>query len=307
VAGHTPRRRRGYALIWTDNSGREREYLLEGPVTVGRAKGDFTYQVIIKPEAGDPTPMGVQDPTVSRVHARLEPGEGGVLVWDVGTRGRGSTNGTYINGARVEPGKPALAKPGDKVRFGNYTIVEVGSVSGSKVVRVLAAGTTVILSKDEAARLPATVKREVSVIDEEKVAVRLDSREVPSSTLDLGEKGARIVRVGEAERLRADLSNLMRFLVDALRHLERGGREGQARAAAIVKAVGKIPAYRAIIVETLGAGELLEELEAVAGAIQLGRAPEGAQERLRLRIEELSTMVEMMMAAPHLPSGHRGE
>ena len=52
----------------------------------------------------------VVDTTVSRRHAELVAGEGGAEVRDLG-----SSNGTFLNGARVE--RAALA-PGDVVRFG---------------------------------------------------------------------------------------------------------------------------------------------------------------------------------------------
>ncbi|MGH7720957.1 MAG: adenylate/guanylate cyclase domain-containing protein [Gemmatimonadaceae bacterium] len=50
------------------------------------------------------------DPTISRRHAELRPGDGGVQVRDLG-----SSNGTYVNGARVEA---SLATAGDVLRFG---------------------------------------------------------------------------------------------------------------------------------------------------------------------------------------------
>jgi hypothetical protein len=51
------------------------------------------------------------DDFVSVRHARIEPRRDGVWVEDVG-----STNGTYVNGARLE--EPRRLQPGDVVRIG---------------------------------------------------------------------------------------------------------------------------------------------------------------------------------------------
>ena len=74
------------------------EHVLDSaPVTVGRgAQNDM------------PLP---DDDFASARHARFEPRRDGVWVEDVG-----STNGTYVNGARL--GKPHRLRPGDVVRIG---------------------------------------------------------------------------------------------------------------------------------------------------------------------------------------------
>ena len=66
-----------------------------GPVTVGRASDNH---------------LVVDDPEVSRHHARLEADGGGWRVVDLG-----STNGTWVNGARV---REATIDVGDDVSFG---------------------------------------------------------------------------------------------------------------------------------------------------------------------------------------------
>src|SRR5215217_8107435 len=52
----------------------------------------------------------IVDPTISRRHAELESTESGFTVRDLG-----SSNGTFVNGTRVETGTAAL---GDLVSFG---------------------------------------------------------------------------------------------------------------------------------------------------------------------------------------------
>jgi pSer/pThr/pTyr-binding forkhead associated (FHA) protein len=51
------------------------------------------------------------DDYVSARHARFEPRQDGVWIQDLG-----STNGTYLNGARLE--QPRRLTPGDVVRVG---------------------------------------------------------------------------------------------------------------------------------------------------------------------------------------------
>ena len=71
------------------------------PTTVGKAQA---YVDVVLP-----------DPSVSRVHARIYRGEEGCIE----IRDLDSTNGTYINGTRLEPNEKKRVHRGDEVRFGN--------------------------------------------------------------------------------------------------------------------------------------------------------------------------------------------
>lgn len=74
-----------------------------GEMTIGRAAGcQLTFD----------------DTYLSQRHARVYPGDGGVVVEDLG-----STNGTYINQQRVT--SPVLGRRGDRVQFGGV-IMELG-------------------------------------------------------------------------------------------------------------------------------------------------------------------------------------
>src|SRR5882757_2202047 len=79
------------------------EFKIEGSATIGRS-----------PEA---TVM-VDDPGVSRLHARIRRNEsGGFEVEDLGSK-----NGTFVNGTRIEH---ALAKLGDKIRVGPRVVLSL--------------------------------------------------------------------------------------------------------------------------------------------------------------------------------------
>ena len=70
------------------------------PVTIGKAQA---YADVI-----------LDDPSVSRLHARIYRGEdGAVEIKDLG-----STNGTFINGIRIPPNEKSTVQRGDEVKFG---------------------------------------------------------------------------------------------------------------------------------------------------------------------------------------------
>ena len=71
------------------------------PVTIGKAQA---YADVI-----------LEDPSVSRVHARIYRGEnGGIEIRDLD-----STNGTWINGVKLSPNERRRVQRGDEVKFGN--------------------------------------------------------------------------------------------------------------------------------------------------------------------------------------------
>lgn len=55
----------------------------------------------------------LNQPTVSRMHARLSLRDGHYTVEDLA-----SSNGTYVNGEAVPPGQPRVLQPGDSIRIG---------------------------------------------------------------------------------------------------------------------------------------------------------------------------------------------
>lgn len=51
--------------------------------------------------------------TISRTHAEIYPGTGGLLIED-----KGSLNGTRLNGKRLRPNEPQRLRPLDRCVFG---------------------------------------------------------------------------------------------------------------------------------------------------------------------------------------------
>jgi DNA-binding NtrC family response regulator len=64
-----------------------------------------------------PARIRVQDPSLSREHAKFTLTDGKVMVEDCG-----STNGTRVNGKRVPPGKPREMRPGDEAQMGGVRV-----------------------------------------------------------------------------------------------------------------------------------------------------------------------------------------
>jgi pSer/pThr/pTyr-binding forkhead associated (FHA) protein len=88
--------------IWlTFSDGREHE--LVDSVTIGRgAKNDLAFA----------------SPTVSREHAAITFRDGRWFIED-----RGSFNGTFLNGIRVQPGTPLPLRHADRIGLGSETIL----------------------------------------------------------------------------------------------------------------------------------------------------------------------------------------
>jgi hypothetical protein len=84
--------------------------VLEGPGLRGGASIPVTDRTIVGRDAGSGIRLDGDDFASTR-HATLEPGAEGVWVEDLG-----STNGTFVNGSKIEA--RTLARSGDVVRIG---------------------------------------------------------------------------------------------------------------------------------------------------------------------------------------------
>lgn len=86
-----------------------RTYPVEAPLTIGRS-----------PQCD----ICVQDSGLSRIHARLTPEDGGLLIED-----QNSTNGSFINGTRVQRQRANL---GDEISFDNVRFFLTGSAHATQ-------------------------------------------------------------------------------------------------------------------------------------------------------------------------------
>jgi FHA domain len=96
-------RKRGWRLIVVQpDAERGHTYAVDGDATIGRG-------------GGCAVPLTF-DTFVSQVHARASDRDGDLWVEDVG-----STNGTYVNGERID--KPLKLRKGDRIQVGE-TVLE---------------------------------------------------------------------------------------------------------------------------------------------------------------------------------------
>jgi DNA-binding winged helix-turn-helix (wHTH) protein len=94
--GRMPRAAFAYRLYW-----RSREFALEeGENVLGRDPGVSVF---------------LDDPNVSRRHARIVIGGGGAVIEDLQSK-----NGTFVRGARI--GAPSRIADGDKIRLGSVPL-----------------------------------------------------------------------------------------------------------------------------------------------------------------------------------------
>ena len=102
-AASAPRRRKAQPkeLVVTEADGAPRSFpMAQEPLQIGRSE---SCQIVL------------QDTYASQMHARVYPKDGEWFVEDLG-----STNGTYLNRAKVS--HPAPVGPGDEIRIGKTTL-----------------------------------------------------------------------------------------------------------------------------------------------------------------------------------------
>lgn len=96
----------GPALFAVEGNDAGKRYALDagGPMIMGR---------------GATTHITLWDIRASRAHARIDPGEAGFVVQDLG-----SSNGTYLNGERLDA--PRVLAAGDRIQIGSTVLVFQG-------------------------------------------------------------------------------------------------------------------------------------------------------------------------------------
>lgn len=90
--------KRGMPCLQEEN-GERCFWLSDLPLTVGKLKGKVA--------------IALTDSSVSRIHARFENGDGGILIRDLNSR-----NGTAVNGRKLAPNEAAEVNEGDLILFG---------------------------------------------------------------------------------------------------------------------------------------------------------------------------------------------
>jgi serine/threonine protein kinase len=99
-----------------------------GPITTVLASAELTIEralhvgqgyLIGRSLADGQASTSIGKPWISRHHCRIELGERGLIVTDLG-----SANGTFVNKLRVKPSNSALLRPGDTLQLGK-TILKV--------------------------------------------------------------------------------------------------------------------------------------------------------------------------------------
>lgn len=216
----------GFVLFWMDDDGKERSHQLRpGESVVGRLSREDPWGVYLK-DVESLVKMGVEDPTVSRIHAVFLLNDEGLQVEDRGTRGKGSRNGTFVNGKRLEPRKPVKIEPGDEVRLGRYTVFKVGRMEDKPTIPVKP-GETILLDTSRVQTLPQELLRQSIQITPRKIALVIDEK-TPRKSLDLGDIKIRpeyksdTYREYPVQKLKNLLSNIDSKLADGLRYVEKG-------------------------------------------------------------------------------------
>ncbi|KAL3625723.1 hypothetical protein CASFOL_030252 [Castilleja foliolosa] len=78
---------------------------------------EISYNVVNVGRDGEKADIVVPVPTVSALHARIQITEDNLLITDLD-----STNGTFIDERRLQPGVIATALPGDIITFGDTNL-----------------------------------------------------------------------------------------------------------------------------------------------------------------------------------------
>jgi len=145
--------------------------------------------------------------SVSQRHAILRKTPGGWAAIDVGTYGKGSTYGTYINDIRLEPNKQAILHPGDEIRLGTKL---------GKYLRFLGEGTIPALEPIRfGERLRIDIGKRYILLDERRLSVHLTHQEF-ELILMLWQKSGEVCAFTEiCKRIWPNEKNLSSDTIDA--------------------------------------------------------------------------------------------
>ena len=119
-----------FVFYWNDDGGGERWVVVEGRFFISRFVdelrrylgyydriGVYIYWVD-SDHCGRVVDTGYQSSFISRRHLLVDTRVDGVYIMDHGRDGGGSTNGTYLNDVKLDPGRWYRVRPGDIIRLG---------------------------------------------------------------------------------------------------------------------------------------------------------------------------------------------
>jgi len=183
-----------YQLIATDG---EQTFDLRGPDprVVGRALN---------------SDIPIFDPTISRRHAEVACVEGGVSVRDLG-----SSNGTFVNGNRVDA---ARAQPGDEVTFGKvgFRLKEVRTAETPSFATAVSSGAAAAAPPAPPRTGAQTIVRQVPLdLAEIGFGTRVQAAVIPRP--QPGEDTLSVKAAAERDRAQAKLARLLGVSTDLTR------------------------------------------------------------------------------------------
>ena len=118
-------------IEWIDKSGEKRvDYIDFEIFFIGRVPSDYSLSgfrytnlgiYVFTPSEG--YYLHYDNHLISRKHAYFEVRDGKIFLKDHGVEGKGSKNGTFLNGIKLEPGKFYEVKDGDEIKLYNFKIV----------------------------------------------------------------------------------------------------------------------------------------------------------------------------------------
>ena len=295
-------RRSEYTLIWIDDSDNKRTYNVMGVTWIGRPGGfNITwinpYMVILVPENDRAVESQIHDSTVSRRHAVLKPLDEGIEVLDYGRDGKGSSNGTYINEKRIMRGSRSLAKPGDSIRIGLYTVFKVGVHEKDKAVELVKPGDLVLVEDIGIRSLPRELLKTSVRMENGKYLVFIPPGEKLSKNSFDSTLNTR-VRIdnsytSEKDIERRIIQNILLYLKDVMLDLNKDPPKG-IEAASKVGALLKVREYREIIEEVVG-DESAKNIALLADLIMKGRGEQPQVKRLILEVSTLEKALDLRL------------
>jgi len=216
-----------YNLIW-NIGGNERKHSLRGyPVFIGRIPYGLRDRIkdynplgvyIYYPDTDTAYFTGIISATVSRYHVKIEEENNNIFLIDHGADGKGSRNGTYLNGERIKPGQRVLLRPGDSFqlgRLGPVFMLTMRRIEGETIV--MKEGVPALMPKSLAKKLEGVEGIQVESYDESSALV------VPSFHGDKKIVTEGLVihseRLSERERVLKALFHVESIVSDALEYI----------------------------------------------------------------------------------------